>query len=65
MERERGGGIMDGFRARRRKVPNVAIRSERRRLGRERSTRYQRTGLISARVRETWSVDVHGILRCR
>ena len=37
---------------------------ERRKPGLERSTRYHRTGLTRARVRDIWEVDCQGSLRC-
>ncbi len=47
-----GEGIMSGLEASRRAVPVAPTALERRKPGVERSTRYQRTGLTRARVRE-------------
>jgi hypothetical protein len=57
---EAGEGIISGFETRRRAVPVAPTAVERMKPGFERSTRYQRTGLTSARVREACRVDVHG-----
>ncbi len=62
-EERRGEGTISGFRLRRTEVPRRPTAAERRKPGLERSTRYQRTGLTRARVRETWRVEAQGSLR--
>ena len=44
-------------------VPQRPTKADRRKPAFDRSRRYQSTGLTSARVRETWSVDCQGSLR--
>lgn len=44
-------------------MPTTLMDVERRKPGLERSTRYQRTGLTSSRVRETCRVEAHGSFR--
>lgn len=63
VKRDRGGGMMDGLRRRRKNVPMVPIDEEKRRPERVRSTRYQSMGFMRVRAMETWRVDVHGSLR--
>ena len=60
---EAGEGIMSGFEARRRAVPVRPTPVERMKPGLERSTRYQRTGLTRASVRDACSVEAQGSLR--
>jgi hypothetical protein len=57
---EAGEGIISGFETRRRAVPVAPTAVLRMKPGFERSTRYQRTGLTSARVSEACRVDVQG-----
>lgn len=63
VNRESGGGTIDGLSRRRNSVPKVPIVEEKMRPERVPSTRYQRTGLIKVNAMETWRVDVHGSLR--
>ncbi len=58
-----GEGTISGFTPKAIAVPARPTSIERRKPGLERSTRYQRTGLTRARVKETWEVDCHGSLR--
>jgi hypothetical protein len=60
LEGEAGDGIMSGLEARRSAVPVAPTALERIKPGFDRSIMYQRTGFTSARVREAWSVEVHG-----
>jgi len=46
-------------------VPVMATVVESMKPGGVRSSRYQIAGLERARVRESWSVDCHGNLRCQ
>ena len=54
---------MSGLTPRAMAVPARPMKVESRKPGFERSTRYQRTGLTRARVREIWEVDFQGSLR--
>jgi hypothetical protein len=58
-----GEGIMSGFEARRSAAPVVPTAVLRIKPGIERSMRYHRTGLTSARVREACIVEAQGSLR--
>jgi hypothetical protein len=64
LEAEAGLGIMSGFETSSSAVPVAPTAVERMKPGFERSTRYQRTGLTSARVREAWRVEVQGSFLC-
>jgi hypothetical protein len=59
---EAGVGIISGFEARRSAVPMAPTAVERIKPGFDRSTKYQRTGLTRANVREACRVEVHGSL---
>jgi hypothetical protein len=55
-----GDGIASELEARSRAVPVAPTAVERMKPGLDRSMRYQRTGLTSARVREACRVEVQG-----
>lgn len=59
-----GGGTISGLIPNNTAVPAMPTTVERTNPGLDRSMRYQSTGLASASVRETWSVDCQGSLRC-
>ena len=58
-----GGGTISGLTPSITAVPARPTMVERRKPGFERSIRYHSTGLASASVRETWSVDCQGSFR--
>lgn len=60
---EAGEGIISGFEASKRAVPVAPTALDNRKPDLERSTRYHRAGLTSARVREACIVDAQGSLR--
>ena len=64
-ERGDAGDGITGLTPRAKAVPIKATVAERRNPGLLRSTRYQRTGLTNANVKDTWSVDVHGSFLCK
>lgn len=59
-----GEGTISGLTPKAMAVPARPTSMERKKPGFERSTRYQSTGLTSAKVRDTCDVDCHGSLRC-
>jgi len=64
LEADAGDGIMSGLETSSNAVPVAPTAVERMKPGFERSIRYQRTGLTSARVREAWRVEVQGSFLC-
>lgn len=62
---EAGEGIISGLILSTANIPVNPTMVDRAKPGFERSTRYHRTGLARESVRETWSVDCQGTLRCQ